>query len=371
MQQGDGGIEDQRDEAGDDEQHAALCRLRSRAPRRARSRAAAARAGSSAARPCVAARRGPRLCRGRASSARGASSSSGGRARGPCSGTPPHVPPTIARVWLSLRRPNRQPPTPPRGPTPARILFVGDVVGGIGRRTLLDCLPVLRERYAPTFVVVNGENAPAVSASRRRSPTSCSRAGRRRDHARQPHLPPPRHLPLPRHPSRASCARPTSCAASPGTARACVERDGVRLGVVNLSGNLYLRAGRSAFTRDRGRARPSCGDVDHVLVDMHAEATSEKVAMGWHLDGRVTAVRRHPHARADRRRARAARRHGLHHRRRHDRAARRRDRRQARAGDRVALDPDARALRDLRGGPVADGRPDQLLTATRADSIGR
>src|SRR6202453_5352061 len=39
-----------------------------------------------------------------------------------------------------------------------RILFVGDLVGGIGRRTLLECLPLLRERLQPTFVVVNGEN---------------------------------------------------------------------------------------------------------------------------------------------------------------------------------------------------------------------
>ena len=63
----------------------------------------------------------------------------------------------------------------------------------------------------------------------------------------------------------------------------------MRLGVVNLSGNLYLRAGRSAFTEIEA-ALGELGDVDHVLVDMHAEATSEKVAMGWHLDGRVTAV---------------------------------------------------------------------------------
>ena len=40
----------------------------------------------------------------------------------------------------------------------ARILFVGDVVGSIGRLTLFDSLPLLRERYEPTFVVVNGEN---------------------------------------------------------------------------------------------------------------------------------------------------------------------------------------------------------------------
>ena len=68
-----------------------------------------------------------------------------------------------------------------------------------------------------------------------------------------------------------------------------VERDGVRLGVVNLSGNLYLRAGRSAFTEIEA-ALGELGEADQVLVDMHAEATSEKVAMGWHLDGRVTAV---------------------------------------------------------------------------------
>ena len=40
-----------------------------------------------------------------------------------------------------------------------KLLFVGDVVGGIGRRTLADLLPALRERHQPDFVVVNGENA--------------------------------------------------------------------------------------------------------------------------------------------------------------------------------------------------------------------
>ena len=58
---------------------------------------------------------------------------------------------------------------------------------------------------------------------------------------------------------------------------------------MNLSGNLYLRAGRSAFTEVEV-ALGELGEADHILVDMHAEATSEKVAMGWHLDGRVTAV---------------------------------------------------------------------------------
>ena len=69
-----------------------------------------------------------------------------------------------------------------------------------------------------------------------------------------------------------------------------VENDGVRLGVINLSGNLHMKAGRSAFTEVDAILAGLGEGVDHVLVDMHAEATSEKVGMGWHLDGRVTAV---------------------------------------------------------------------------------
>jgi hypothetical protein len=60
--------------------------------------------------------------------------------------------------------------------------------------------------------------------------------------------------------------------------------------VVNLSGNLYLRAGRPAFVEIDAVLGQLEGKVDHVLVDMHAEATSEKVGMGWFLDGRATVV---------------------------------------------------------------------------------
>ncbi len=76
----------------------------------------------------------------------------------------------------------------------------------------------------------------------------------------------------------------------PGHGSCVVERDGVRLGVINVSGNLYLRAGHPAFSETDVALRALRDRVDHVLVDIHAEATSEKVAMGWHLDGRVTAV---------------------------------------------------------------------------------
>jgi 2',3'-cyclic-nucleotide 2'-phosphodiesterase len=69
-----------------------------------------------------------------------------------------------------------------------------------------------------------------------------------------------------------------------------VERDGTRLAVVNLSGTVFLNAARSPFDEIESILTSLEGKADHVVVDLHAEATSEKVAMGWYLDGRVTAV---------------------------------------------------------------------------------
>src|SRR5258708_30305086 len=176
----------------------------------------------------------------------------------------------------------------PRARAGAGILSVGDIVGGMGRRTLLDCLPVLRERYQPTFIVANGENAGGGPGIPPKNADQLFAAGidvitlgNHTYHRREiyPYLD-----------SNAAIVRPANFLRSqPGRGTAVVERDGVRLGVVNISGNLYLRAGRSAFT-EIDVALAELGEVDHVLVDVHAEATSEKVAMGWHLDGRVTAV---------------------------------------------------------------------------------
>jgi 2',3'-cyclic-nucleotide 2'-phosphodiesterase len=168
------------------------------------------------------------------------------------------------------------------------ILFIGDVVGGLGRRTLLDCLPVARERWAPTFVVVNGENAagglgitPKNADQMFAAGVDAITLGNHTYHRREiyPYLE-----------NHDRIVRPANYLRSqPGRGVCVVEHDGTRLGVINLSGNLYLRAGRSAFTEIEV-ALGELGTVDHILVDVHAEATSEKVAMGWHLDGRVTAV---------------------------------------------------------------------------------
>jgi metallophosphoesterase (TIGR00282 family) len=170
------------------------------------------------------------------------------------------------------------------------ILFVGDVVGGIGKRTLLTLLPGLRDRYSPEFVVVNGENAaggvgitPKIAREMLGAGVDVITLG---NHTY-------RHKEIYAYlDEEERILRPANFLASQPGHGWCVVRSarGTRLGVLSLSGNLFMKAGRSAFPEADSALHALDGKVDHVLVDMHAEATSEKVAMGWHLYGRVTAV---------------------------------------------------------------------------------
>ena len=170
-----------------------------------------------------------------------------------------------------------------------KLLFVGDVVGGVGRRTLRAVLPELRERHAPDFVVVNGENAAGGVGITRRTADELFEIGADvitlGNHTY-------RHREVWGYlDERDEIVRPANfLALQPGHGSCVVERNGIRLGVVSLQGNLYLRSGRAAFTEADSQLEQLDGRVDHLLVDMHAEATSEKVGMGWYLDGRVTAV---------------------------------------------------------------------------------
>jgi 2',3'-cyclic-nucleotide 2'-phosphodiesterase len=176
-----------------------------------------------------------------------------------------------------------------------KLIFVGDVVAGIGRRTLAALLPGLRERHRPDFVVVNGENAAGGVGITRKTANELFELGadaitlgnhayRHRevydylDH--EPRIVRPANYPK----------------GSPGRGHTVVEANGQRLGVVNLSGLVFLSAVRSPFAEADALLADLRGKADAVLVDMHAEATSEKVAMGWHVDGRALAcVGTHTH----------------------------------------------------------------------------
>ena len=177
-----------------------------------------------------------------------------------------------------------------------KLVFVGDVVGSPGRRTLHDLLPRLREEHRPDWIVVNGENSAGglgINAKIAREMlddwgvdaiTLGNHAYRHRDVYEVLD-------------NDTRILRPANYPkGNPGRGHTVVERDGLRLGVVNLSGQLFVEAARSPWTEIDQILSDLDGRADHVLVDFHAEATSEKVAMGWHLDGRVTAcVGTHTH----------------------------------------------------------------------------
>ncbi len=170
-----------------------------------------------------------------------------------------------------------------------RILFVGDVVGSAGRRTLLTVLPRLRERHTPTFVVVNGENAAGGHGITSKIARELLAAG-------------VDVITLGNHTYRQNeiyryldeedrILRPVNfLRGQPGHGTCVVEHGGVRLGVVSLSGNLHMNAPLPAFSEADAALYALRDRADHILVDIHAEATSEKVGLGWYLDGRVTAV---------------------------------------------------------------------------------
>jgi metallophosphoesterase (TIGR00282 family) len=171
-----------------------------------------------------------------------------------------------------------------------RLLFVGDVVGKPGRRAVQDILPRLVDRHLTDYVVVNVENAaggfgvtPEVFAEMAELPIDCFTTG---NHvwdkkealellAREPRLLRPANYPD-GNPGRGLYVGETAA--------------GVPVAVLHLEGRVFMNALDSPFAAADRLLAGLGREVKVVFVDFHAEATSEKQAMGFHLDGRVSAV---------------------------------------------------------------------------------
>lgn len=172
---------------------------------------------------------------------------------------------------------------------PVRILFIGDLVGSAGRHAVLALLPAIIEAERPHFTVVNGENAAGGSGITPQIAEELHAAG-------------VDAITLGNHAYRRSeiwpvleddprIIRPANhFASSPGRGTTVIAKDGVRLGILNLSGNHGMKAAQPFIATADAAVEDLDRRSDLILVDMHAEATSEKIALGWHLDGRVTAV---------------------------------------------------------------------------------
>lgn len=173
-----------------------------------------------------------------------------------------------------------------------RLLFLGDVVGRPGRNVVTDRLPALRERWRLDCVVVNGENAAGGFGITEAICDDLLQAGADvvtlGNHSfdqrealvfieRQPRLIRPANYPP----------------GTPGRGATVVEtRKGARVLVVNAMGRLYIDPLDDPFAAvDRELAAcPLREAADAVIIDFHAEASSEKEAIGWHCDGRASLV---------------------------------------------------------------------------------
>ena len=162
--------------------------------------------------------------------------------------------------------------------------MIGDVMGKPGRQAVAALLPALKEELAIDFVIVNGENLAAGRGITEKTAQVMFDAGADVITSGN-HIWDEREI-IPLLDQEVAILRPANYPArAPG--RGLLKQG--RVTVLNLQGRTFMQAIDCPFQAADAELE-SVGENDIVFVDMHAEATSEKVAMGRYLDGRVTAV---------------------------------------------------------------------------------
>lgn len=170
-----------------------------------------------------------------------------------------------------------------------KIMLTGDVVGRPGRRAFQKYTPKLRQERQIDVVVVNGENSAGGKGITRKSldelyhggadiVTSGNHVWDKKDVLefidREPFLVRPANYPE-GAPGKGSCIYPFRSK---------------NIGVMNLSGRTFMPVLDCPFQKAEELLRELTPVCDVLILDFHAEATSEKMAMGWYLDGRVNCI---------------------------------------------------------------------------------
>lgn len=180
--------------------------------------------------------------------------------------------------------------TPPSPARTIRLLFLGDVFGEPGRRAVTELIPVLKERLEIDFVVINGENS---SGGRGITPKICIgllRAGAAvvtlGDHAwDQPDI-------INYMETEPRLLRPLNYpAGTPGQGSVVLETDKGKVAVLCAQGRTFTNPPlENPFIAASLEVEKLRTETSVIFMDFHAEATSEKIAMGRHLDGKVSGV---------------------------------------------------------------------------------
>ncbi len=169
-----------------------------------------------------------------------------------------------------------------------RILFIGDILGEAGRKMVKDFLPGLKSKYSPDVVIANAENMAGGTGMTPKTYLEIVQAGvdvvtggnhsfdKKDGHVildEEPYVVRPANYPA-ELPGKGITSFPL--------------KDGRSLTVINMQGRTFMEPLNCPFRMMDDLL--SEVKTPFIFVDFHAEASSEKVAMGWHLDGRVSAV---------------------------------------------------------------------------------
>ena len=168
------------------------------------------------------------------------------------------------------------------------ILFIGDIVGAPGREYIVNNLNRIKNEYNVEICVANGENVSHGNSINI-------------PHARQLHTAGIDAFTMGNHTFNRNVAdvfedfeniiRPANySSALPGSGSMVLDIGYFRLGIVNVQGQVFLDPIDSPFTAAEKEIEKIKNKSDAIIVDFHAEATSEKGAMGYFLDGKVAAV---------------------------------------------------------------------------------
>ncbi|MDP3804414.1 MAG: TIGR00282 family metallophosphoesterase, partial [Candidatus Omnitrophota bacterium] len=171
-----------------------------------------------------------------------------------------------------------------------KILFIGDIVGEPGRHAVKDMLPKIKKSENIEFVIANCENAaagsgvtPALADELFDYGVDVLTSG---DHIWK------RKEIYDKLSSDARILRPANYPSeAPGSGSTVIRSEsGTNVGVINLIGRVFMQPVECPFKTVKREVEKLKNKAQVIVVDMHAEATSEKIALGWYLDGLVSAI---------------------------------------------------------------------------------
>jgi hypothetical protein len=171
-----------------------------------------------------------------------------------------------------------------------KILFIGDIVGHPGREAIKGLLPALKKEYDLDFVIANAENAAGGSGVTLKVMEELFAAGVEALTSGD-HIWKKKEI-IPAMENEGRLLRPLNYPpGSPGKGAGIFKtKKGATLGIINVLGCVFMESLDCPFRTIRAEIDKLAQATKIIIVDIHAEATSEKIALGWFLDGLASAV---------------------------------------------------------------------------------